>query len=336
MEWWLNSLPPDTVVHAPLGACYLVDQGVKIWTPKGLTIDGGTWRDDTVPRSTKSPSGQTVLWFVGGSGVTLDNLTIEGVNPGGFHLTGAFQAGIRSDGVVGLVIDAVNVVRTFGDGLELTPLRGDHDQNGTIIRPTENVTVTDLTVLGAGRNGVSLASVTNATLTDVNFLNIGLDDVDAESDQANEGATNITIDGCTAGGGGAALFANGGASAGAYTYDITVENCTMESMQNGFAVYAHEPNWAVRPKGPITFTDDQLICGHSSYVACVDITGGNYIISNSRIWVPPGYAGEAAYSAHDRTNLTFDNDFVSGYGSLGTVDRTSTVTISGGVWVPYP
>jgi hypothetical protein len=337
MGVWLNSLPRDTVVQSRPGACYLVDEGVKIIAAHGLTIDGGTWRDDSDPPIDTSRAGQSVLWFAGGSDVTVENLTIEGVNPGGgFHVNGAFQAGIRSDGVVGLNVDHVTVAGTFGDGLELTPLRGEHDTSGEIIRPTENVNADGLAVFGVGRNGVTLASVTNATLTDVHFFNIGLDDFDAESDQQNEGATHVTIDGCSAYGSSAALFASGGFSGGRYTGDITVENCTMEAMQNGFAVYGREPSWARRPKGPITFTNDLLICGHSAYVACVDISGEIVTVTNSQIWVPPGYAGEAAYSAHDRAALTFDDDTVIGYGSLGTVDQSSTVTVQGGVWLPYP
>jgi hypothetical protein len=336
MDTWLNSLPSDTVVQSLPGACYLVDQGVKIYFAKGLTIDGGTWRDDTDPPSRKSPSGQAVLWFVGGRDITLKNLTVEGTNPGGFHVNGAFQSGIRSDGVAGLTVDTVSVVHTYGDGLELAPLRGAQDDSGRIIRPTQNVTVTNLVILGAGRTGVSLPSVLHATLTHLLFFNIGVNDFDVEADQRNEGATDVTIDGCIADGAAAAFFANGGAGGGRFTSDITVENCTMQIMQGGFAIYAHEPAGTPSPKGQINFTNDLLICGHSAYVACVDITGGTFTISDSMVWVPPGYASEAAYSASQQTNLVFNDDTVMGYGSLGTVDGSSTVTVSGGTWVPYP
>jgi hypothetical protein len=336
MGHWLNGLGPGTAVQVSPRSCYLVDEGIKLFAANGLTIDGGTWRDATVPISTRSPAGQAVLWFVGGSRITVENLTIEGVNPGGYHPTGAFQSGIRSDGVVGLVVDSVSVVATYGDGLELAPLRGAQDDSGTIIRPTENATVADLNVVGAGRTGVSFPSVTDAILTNVNLFDIGINDFDVEADQWNEGATNVTINGCSADGAGAAFFANGGAGGGSFTSDITVENCTMQTMQGGFAVYAYEPHTVSSPKGPINFTDDQLICGHSKYVACVDITGGTVTISDSRLWVPPGYPGEAAYSAAQNTTLAFDYDTVIGYGSLGKVDPTSTVTIRGGTWVPYP
>ncbi len=336
MNLWLRTLPPGAVVQPPPGACYLINEGVKVYAADDLTIDGGTWRDDTVPISTKSPAGQAVLWFVGGSDVTLENLTVEGVNPGGHHPTGAFQSGIRSDGVVGLTVDYVTVVDTFGDGLELAPLRGAQDDSGEIIRPSENVVVNGLSILGAGRTGVSLPSVTNATLTNVNMFNIGVNDFDVEADQRNEGAIDVTIDGCSANGAGAAFFANGGAGGGRFTSGITVENCTMRTMQAGFAIFSYEPRYINRPKGQVTFTDDQLICGHSAYVACVDITGGTVNISNCVLWVPPGYADEAAYSAADSTTLQFDNDSFSGYGSLGGTDLSSTVAVDGGTWVPYP
>ena len=101
-----------------------------------------------------------IFWFQGGSNITLENLIIAGSSPGGYNPAGAFAAGIRSDGVIGLQINHVHVDNVWGDGLELAPLRAANDISSQIINPSENVSVNGLSVNGAGRQGVSLVSVT--------------------------------------------------------------------------------------------------------------------------------------------------------------------------------
>src|ERR1700722_47392 len=122
MQHWLNSLPPNTTVVAPAGACYLIDTGISVRAAQGLTIAGGTWNDQTAPEPGASPTGmQAALWFKGGSNITLENLTVTGSSPGGYVPAGAFGGGIRSDGVIGFKVSDVNVDNVWGDGLELAP-----------------------------------------------------------------------------------------------------------------------------------------------------------------------------------------------------------------------
>ena len=82
MHHWLRSLPPNTTVVAPPGACYLVDGGMTFVGAQGLTISGGTWEDETVPVAGASPDDMgATFWLKGGSNITLENLTIAGANP---------------------------------------------------------------------------------------------------------------------------------------------------------------------------------------------------------------------------------------------------------------
>jgi hypothetical protein len=230
----------------------------------------------------------------------------------------------------------VNVCNVWGDGLELAPLRGSNDMSGTIINPTENVSVYGLTVNGAGRQGVTLASVEGANLTDVVLRHIGFDFFDVEADQSNEGAVNVTINGCEAGGDGDLFFANGGASGGAsFTRNITVENCTMDQATAGEAVLVQTPTKEVNPRGPITFLNDTLRCGASVYVSCIQSTDADIIVANSTVVVPGGTVHEPVFSANESSGLDFSGDSVSGYGTPGTQDSTSSVNISGGLWSPY-
>ncbi len=337
MQRWLASLPANTTVVAPAGACYLINGGITVFAAQGLTIAGGTWEDETAPvPGAPSDDMNPALWFRGGSNVTLENLTVDGSSPGGYTVAGAFGAGIRSDGVIGFRVTDVNVDNVWGDGLELTPLRGSNDTSGVIVNPTENVSVYGLNVNGAGRQGVTLASVAGATLTDVHLQHIGFDFFDVEADQGNEGAVNVTINDCETGGAGGLFFANMGASAGAaFTRNITVENCTMDAPTAGEAVLVQAPTMEVNPRGPITFLNDTLRCGSSVYVSCIQATDADIVVANSTVLVPGGTVHEPVFNANESSGLDFSGDSVSGYGAPGSKDTTSNVSITGGQWSPY-
>jgi hypothetical protein len=276
------------------------------------------------------------LWFQGGSNVTVENVTVNGSSPGGYVTAGAFGAGIRSDGVIGFRVTDVNVNNVWGDGLELGPLRAANDLSSTILNPSENVFVYGLTVNGAGRQGVSLISVTGASLSDIVLKHVGLDFFDVEADQWNEGALNVTINDCETGGVGQLFFANGGASQGSqYTGNITVENCTMDAATAGDAILVQPPSETPHPRGPIVFDHDTLLCGSSVYVSCVQSTDADIVVQNSNLVMPQGTIHEPVYTADTDSGISFTTDDVSGYGSQGTADRTSHVTIAGGLWAPY-
>jgi hypothetical protein len=335
---WFKSLPAGTTAVMHPGACYLVNEGIRLKNPQGLTVSGGEFKIAAVPQQqrgkTERDKGHAVFWLVGGSHVTFETMQIVGANHGGYHQHLAFEAGIRSDGVVGLTVSDMTISGVFGDGIELNVLRGAQDDSGTIIRPTENATVAHVTINQAGRTGVALTGASDVSLSDIHLSHIGINDFDLEADQWNEGAKNITINGCSADGAGAAFFANGGAGFGAFTSNVSVENCTMSKMQAGYAIYVATVKKSPSPKGPITFTNVHLICGHSAYVACVDVTGGNLAISHSTFIVPPGYNGERIYAARRHSTIIFNDVTAKGFGKAGHADRTSTVSVTGGSWEP--
>ena len=338
MQHWLMSLPANTTVVAPAGACYLIDGGITLVAAQGLTIAGGTWEDETAPQTGASPTAlNAAFWLQGGSNITLENLTIAGSNPGGYDPSGAFAGGIRSDGVIGLHVTDVNVDNVWGDGLELAPLREANDIGSNIINPSENVSVSGLKINGAGRQGVSLVSVNGATLTDVTLRHVGIDNFDVEADQWDEGAKNVTINGCQAGDAGGLFFANGGESAEGswFTGNITVENCTMTSATAGEAVLVQAPSSMTRPRGPFTFVNDTLRCGASVYVACIQANEADLTVTNSDLIWPAGEIREPVFHVSESTGLDFTGDSVSGYGIPGWKDNTSTVNIAGGQWAPY-
>jgi hypothetical protein len=230
----------------------------------------------------------------------------------------------------------VSIDHTYGDGIELAPLRADGDLSGTILNPSKDVTISNVDISGAGRQGITLASVNHALISSVHLDHIGIDAFDIEADQTNEGAANVTINGCSTGSGnGGLFFANGGAGAGYETHDITVENCTMATQLGGDAVLIQTPAQSPTSRGPFTFAEDTLRCGASVYVACVQVQGGNVSVDQSSVVVPPGTVHEPVYNAIEQSALNFDGDYVTGYGKAGTAGPNSTVSVAGGVWTPY-
>ena len=337
LQNWLNHLAAGTIVRAPAGACYLIDEGLRLVGLHDITIIGGTWEDRTVPVPNASPVDMGAeFWLVGGSRITLQNLFIAGVNPAGYDPSGAFASGIRSDGADGLTVTDVFVDHVYGDGVTLDPLRGSDDMSGTIVRPSEHVLLDNVWIDGTGRQGLTLASVSGAEITGLVFLDIGYDIIDAEADQSDEGAQNVAIDGCRVNGSvGGLFFANGGAGYGSpWTSNVSVEHCTMAAPLAGDTILIDNDESTGNQRGPFTFSNDVLRCGNSVYVSCIEVSNGNLNVSNTFVRVPPGDVHEPLYHATHDSTVVFDNDVVSGYGTPGTTDDTSTTEVQGGSWTP--
>lgn len=330
---WLNNLSAGTSVLLQPSACYLVDEGINLRNPQGLTIYGGTFRDDAVTPDRPHTKGYAVFTVIGGSHVAIEATHILGQNHGGYDPTLAFAAGIDLEGTSYATIRSVTITGTFGDGISLSPLRGgaDHD-SGTILGPTSDVTIRDVTIEGVGRQGVTLASVSGAQLSDVVFSDTGLNTFDVEADQWDEGANDITIDGCSSSGGGL-FFANGGAGSWRYTQNITVEHCSMAKPQAGDAILVYDTT-PRHPRGPFQFISDNFECGSSASVACIQLKGADVTVSDSRLLFPPGTIHESVYHVVKSSTALFRNDVVKGYGTTGHVSHDSTLQVSGGKWTP--
>jgi hypothetical protein len=354
---WLRDLPANATVEPSSGACYQVDEGLSLNFPSGLTIDGGTYENlSTAPSGSKgggTQRGDPVFDVLGGSNLTLENMTIEGVNPGGYLAKMAFASGIELQGTGDATISNVTITDTYGDGITLDPLRNDADHKGPkILSATDNATITDVTIDGAGRMGISFVSVLGAMVNTVEVSNVGLDAFDVEADQSNEGAENVTIDGCTASNPEnsnleRAFFSNGGASAGDQTGTITVENCSMDMAQGNTALEIFRPDKGTNLRGPFTFDDDVFYCGpgttssSSSGAGCVEVGGGTVTVSNSTFYYSSTAPYENVYELFSGSTLTFSGDTAAGFGGCGastptgTVDSTSTFDGDGeGTWPP--
>jgi len=334
MQAWLQSLPPQST--ADLGnRCYQVDYGIRLMFPQGLVIDGGIFNDPTTTsgpnRGHGTPHGLPVFAVVGGSNVTFENQTFIGADAHGYNPKVAFQHAIQLQGTIGATISNIKIRKLFGDGIDLEPLRGGSDhKSGGIINPAENISISDVSILGTGRNGITMASVNGVTVTNVSMTNIGRDAFDLEADASNEGAKNVLINGCTYN----QLFNI--KSSGPRTGPITVENCMMQRHSSGgWALNIYNPS-GLPDAGPIAFNNDLFLCGASVYVACFNLVGATALTvenSTARLGFPGDAIHEPPYSAKAHTNVSFTDDTVSGYGRCCKVAANSTVAVSGGNWI---
>jgi hypothetical protein len=327
MTSWLSSLPSGSTVNAS-GDCFLVNEGMSL-TLNDIALNGGTWKDDTLPSaSVPYEDINAVFWLVGGSNVTLENLSIQGVNGAPYTEGVAFQSGIRSDGVQNLTLANVNVQGLGGDGITLAADGG----------PTTNAVISNVTITDVGRQGITMSDVDGARFSNIALSDIGLDTFDLESDGYGEVAENITIDGCRADGG-EDFFANGGAAGGsAFTNNIVVENCTMEQAQAGSVIFVQTPA-GDGVRGPFLFLHDAFECGSSASVGCVELWGGDVSIVDSSLTFPTDAAPQyrRVWDVYAGSSVTFSNDAVAGYSATAEAggDSTGTHDITGGTWTPW-
>jgi hypothetical protein len=331
---WITSLPTNTTVLSPANACYLINSGVLLeFPPAGLTIDGGHFVE-----TVNGDLWRRAFDVIGGTDVTFENLSIVGPDTKQiYNADKAFQSGIELQGTTDAVISNVTTADTWGDGITLAPLRGGSDHmSGQIVRPVTNVTISNVEIDGTGRQGITFASVDGAEVRNVKVNNVAQDTFDFEADQVNEGARNVTIDGCTSRtANGGAFFADGGAGGGAFTGDVTVANCTMVEPQGGYAIVIENIPGAEQPRGPFTFTNDVIRCGASSSVACVELNHADVTLQNSLVSFPTGTVHEDVWHSGWNTVLNLVDNVVADYGHQGVTRRTSQVSITGGTWTPH-
>jgi hypothetical protein len=179
--------PAASIAALPAGAtfvgsgCYRTS-GIQITKP--VTISGGTY-NDPVTLGAAAPV-HPVFQVNEASGVTIENVTINGRNTDGGHhgvpLVGEEGISVIASSDVTLDGDVIN--DTFGDGLYLgfTPRQP----------PDTNIAVNGYTVTNAGRQGVTIGYVNGATLDGVTVNSAADAGVDFESD-GSPTSGNITF-----------------------------------------------------------------------------------------------------------------------------------------------
>jgi hypothetical protein len=179
--------PAADIAALPAGAtftgsgCYST-LGIDLTKP--ITINGGTY-NDPVTVGAGAPV-HPVFKVAETSGVTIENVTINGQNAAGGYqgdpLVGEEGVAVIASSSVTLNSDVVN--DTFGDGLYL----GFRPRQP----PNTNIAVNGYTITNAGRQGVTVGYVNGATLDGVTVNSAADTGVDFESD-GSPTSGNITF-----------------------------------------------------------------------------------------------------------------------------------------------
>lgn len=174
--------PAAAITATPAGGVW---QGSGCYTTNGLllnkpiTLNGGTFNDPGNAGALKP-----IIRVKDTYGVTVENVSLNGVNPGGFHGQLVGEAGIAVYSSSGITLNHISTSNTYGDGLTL----GIQPQHA----PSTNVQVNGYTITNSGRQGVTVAYATNSTLSNVDIVSAADTGWDFETD-GNAGSGGITL-----------------------------------------------------------------------------------------------------------------------------------------------
>jgi hypothetical protein len=290
--------------------CYTVPYGIVLRQP--VTIDGGTFVDSTTvpgpPPGQKGYGGlRPIFKVLDTHHVTIQNVNVIGSNSlGGFHPPLVNQAGIDVLSSDHVTIANVTTLNTYGDGLEFwfsTPGRP----------PATNVTVRNVTITNAGRQGITTGYLYGATFTNVTVASSTDTSIDAESDLPRIGMGNVVFNHVTA-----YHMVN---LINLLSGPVSFVNCNF----HGRIVDANPTQWPVTVTGG-TYAMPASANGYPGSV--IHVVGGSLTFDHVAITRPPprygaveGYSWGVIANGHLR--------FVSSpfTGSPGFADATSTVTI---------
>ena len=115
---WIASVPDNSVLSFPKGACYRVDTPLTIQQRSGLLLDGN---GATLKAVAEGDRNRDHLRIMGSSNITVRNLVVRGANPHAGAAADAYRANREAQhgfdllGVEGVLLDGVEAYDLFGD-----------------------------------------------------------------------------------------------------------------------------------------------------------------------------------------------------------------------------
>lgn len=177
---FVASQPNGSVIDFPVNGCYRVE-GTLEWTKSNITLNG----NGSVIRATEVRDGHRAhVRLLGGSGWTINNLDVVGVNPssGVFTSTYQWQHGFSFLGTQGATLVGSETRDTYGDGYYV----GRHPSSGA---NATNIDIINGRSERPGRVGVAVVAGNDIYIQGGYFAMAGLNIFDMEPNQGN------TIDG---------------------------------------------------------------------------------------------------------------------------------------------
>jgi hypothetical protein len=199
---WLVTVPDGSTIEFTPSACYRLDQTWFIRDRHNLAIrgNGATFKRITpTPPALLYPKSNPHLLVQGGSGLTLQDLRIEGLNtvnqgdpwelnPGGFasgYGNHPFESGIILVGTSQIELSNVQIDAVFGDGVTVG---GEHAPTCT-----RDVTMRAVSIDRNGRQGIGVACANGVIIDHVKILHSHSTGIDLEPNGEGANTQNVEI-----------------------------------------------------------------------------------------------------------------------------------------------
>jgi hypothetical protein len=230
LDAWLNSLPTGAIAVLTKGACYPLYNPVIVKKKTNLVIYGNGAIFKLMTTVPGSAGGLTNLVFMGGSNVSVENMTMVGDNygPSGSANTTnpscqpsgswEWQDGMDFDGVNGGVATNVNILHVCGNFVEVNPYPLNDTCTVSCSYNYTKDTSLNITINGglesySGCQGVAVNEAEGVTVERVTMRHAAANGVDIEDLAATGPTTSISVTNNTFAYLGDGLLANYGTNA---------------------------------------------------------------------------------------------------------------------------
>ena len=195
---FIRSVPDGNTITFPAGSRYRIESIVLVSNRNNLVIDGtgaeffattnGSAYPPVGPNDVKAhwPRHRDQWLVVGGSNVTLRNLTVRGANPNAGTATNAYvlslegQAGVEFYATKKGTLQNCSISYTYGDFVYI-------GHNAT------DTTVHGCTLTRSGRQGISVSDATGVSITRNNVSQVRCSSIDLETDSTAWSVENVAI-----------------------------------------------------------------------------------------------------------------------------------------------
>jgi hypothetical protein len=214
---WVASVPNGSVLSFAKRGCYEIDKRLRFRDRRDLTFDGN---GATFRAETEGGQGRRHFDFVGGGGLVLRDLTVQGADhqaTSGFTAyveSRAFQHAFVFEGVDGATLDHVSARGVYGDFVYI----GVGEDGSTW---SSNIRVTKSDFEGSGRQDISIIAGKNVQIDHNTIEGVGRSMFDLEPNASNEGALGVRIENNRIGAAGNFVLASKG-DGGGHIGDVTI------------------------------------------------------------------------------------------------------------------
>jgi hypothetical protein len=189
---WIGSQPDNVTLSFAANACYRIDGTILLEHRNGLTLDGN---NATFKAGADGDSQRRQFWFIGGSDLTVRNLTARGANPyagtgvAAYSSTHEWQHAFAIEGVQTALLDNVQAYDVYGDFVYLGPIR----ESGYPYEWARNITVRNSHFERNGRQGFGITGAQDVLIENNYIGDVRWDVFDLELNEDNDAASRISV-----------------------------------------------------------------------------------------------------------------------------------------------